>query len=190
MGNIASTGASQNKPGWAHETMRLDPYKMPQQVSYGRAKDDISVTLDNKGAVMKRQLSGGLPLSLALPARAFVGVAARAFEHEDGTMTMTLELLHKDADLSVPLCVSSDVEETACDWHSWARALALPMVMIDENGAQSIVKDAGLLTEQEPQPRRRRFSAIKHRPNFLRRRKAGVVGPVRRLDAREIIARN
>ncbi|MFD0915982.1 DUF6101 family protein [Pseudahrensia aquimaris] len=189
MGNIASTGASQIKPVWADEAMRLDPYKMPQQVSYGRAVDDISVTLDNKGAVMKRSLTCGLPLSIALPARAFVGVAARAYEHEDGTMTMTLELLHKDSDLSVPLCVSDDVEETACDWHSWARALGVPMVMIDAQGAQTIVKDAGILTEHTPQPRRRRISSLKHRPNFLRRRKTGVVGEVRKLEAREIIAR-
>ena len=190
MGTIAEVGESRSKPVWADEVLRLDPYKMPQQVSYGRASDDISVTLDNKGAGMKRSLTCGLPLSIALPARAFMGVAARAFEHPDGSTTMTLELMHEDKDLSVPLCVSKDVEETACDWHSWSRALALPMIMIDAQGEQTVVKDAGLLSEHTPQPRRRRFSSLKHRPNFLRRRKIGVVGLVRKLEACEIIARN
>ncbi|PCH47339.1 MAG: hypothetical protein COC23_02060 [Hyphomicrobiales bacterium] len=183
------------KPHWAGEKLRLDPFQMPHKVSYERAKlssrgmTPVNVTLDVNGATMKREMDCGLPLSLSLPAKAFQGVAARAFENNDGTTTVTLELRHMDAELSVPLCVSDNMEDTACDWHSWARALNLPMLMIDQNGEAQVVKNAGLETENTPRPRRRRVTALKYRPNFLRRRKPGIVGPIVVLDAREIIAR-
>ena len=183
------------RPDWASKQMHVDPYQLPQKVAYDRASINpraaaVDVTLDSKGAVMKRELECGLPLSLALPARAFEGVAARAFENEDGTTTVTLELRHADSELSVPLCVSEAVEDAACDWHSWARALKLPMLMIDEAGNANLVKDAGLTVSQAPSPRRRRVTSMKNRPNFLRRRKTGSVGEFRKLEANEIIARN
>jgi len=187
-------GNSVVKPQWAQAQMRLDPYQMPQRVAFDRASINpraasVAVTLDSKGAVMKRELECGLPLSLALPTRSFEGVAARAFENSDGSTTVTLELFHRDNELSVPLCVSDEVEETACDWHSWARALNLPMLMIDEAGNANVVKDAGLVAAPTPTARRRRVTSIKYRPNFLRRRKTGIVGEVVKLNAREIIAR-
>ena len=193
----ASASARENdngfcaKPAWAGREMRLDPYQLPQRVEYNHeGHNAVNVTLGSNGAVMKRQLNCGLPLSMSLPSRAFEGVAARAFENEDGSTTVTLELRHSDKDLSVPLCVSDAVEDVACDWHSWARALNLPMLMIDEAGNANVVKVSGLAVDAEPAPRRRRVSSIRHRPNFLRRRKSGTVGPIERLHAREIIARN
>lgn len=202
MASIDATAGTRNeeqqavhKPHWAGEKLRLDPFQMPHKVSYERAKllsrcmTPVDVTLDVKGATVKREMDCGLPLSLSLPAKAFQGIAARAFENNDGTTTVTLELRHADAELSVPLCVSDNMEDTACDWHSWSRALNLPMLMIDQNGEAQVVKSAGLVTETTPRPRRRRVTAMKNRPNFLRRRKAGIVGEVVRLDAREIIAR-
>ncbi len=198
MGQCA--GAHNKKPVWAGDSIRLDPYALPQKVSYDRAAlstrgqavndRNVEVVLDATGAVMKRVLDCGLPLSLALPNRAFQGVAARAFENRDGTSTVTLELLHKDADLSVPLSVSCTIEEAACDWHSWARRLGLPMLLVDENGAITVVKDHKNLELRMPKPRRRRSSMLRHRPNFLRRRKTGMIGPVVRIKAEEIIARN
>jgi len=183
-----------HKPVWASKNMRVDPYQLPQKVAYDRASANpraasVDVMLDFKGAVMKRELDCGLPLSLALPARAFEGVAARAFENEDGSTTVTLELRHADSELSVPLCVSNEVEEAACDWHSWARTLNIPMLMIDEAGRANVVKEAGLYAPEAPAPRRRRVTSLKNRPNFLRRRQAGKVGPVVKLAASEIIAR-
>lgn len=184
-----------SRPEWASQTMRLDPYTLPHCVSFNReAKDTrtpsaVDVTLDFKGATMRRMLGCGVPLSLALPSRSFQGVAARAFENEDGTTTVTLELMHADPELSIPLCVSDAVEDTAADWHSWSRALNLPMLMVDEQGKTEAVKNAGLSSEQHSQPRRVRHTVVKRRPNFLRRRKMGTVGPMRTLYAREIIAR-
>ena len=138
---------------------------------------------------MKRDLTCGLPLSMALPNKAFKGVAARAFDNEDGSNTVTLELLHSDPALSVPLCVAATAEDAACDWHSWAKKTGLPMLLLDESGEIAVVKDADALIMREPKARRRRVSILKYRPRFLRRRKVGMVGPVERITAREIIAR-
>ena len=186
-----------NKPVWAENPLRLDPFLLPQQVSYPRREADaakpesITFTVDVEGAVMKRKLNCGLPLSMALPAKAFRGVAARAFEGEDGNTTVTLELLHRDEAMSVPLLVSNNLDDVAADWHSWSRTLRLPMLMIDVSGIVTTVQNTlGLLKVEEPSPRRRRHNAVKRRPRFLMRRKSGTVGEVVVLTADEIIARN
>ncbi len=182
------------KPVWAENPMRLDPFLLPQQVSYPRREaslDEISFIVNIEGAVMKRQLNCGLPLSMALPAKAFRGVAARAFEGDDGKTTVTLELLHTDEAMSVPLLVSDNMDDVAADWHSWSRTLRIPMLMVDSSGNATTVQNTlGLLKVEEPSPRRRRHNAVKRRPRFLMRRKTGTVGDVVVLTADEIIARN
>jgi len=195
-------GAQNKKPIWANAELRLDPYALPQKMSYNRAKLTLSgaprghtanmlveFTLDAKGAVMKRDLNCGLPISMALPNRAFTGVAARAYENEDGSNTVTLELLHHDAELCVPLCVSDTVEDASADWHSWAKKLGLPMLLVDTSGHATVVKAHAGISSLAAKPRRRRASMMKQRPNFLRRRKLGMIGPVVRIKADEIIAR-
>jgi hypothetical protein len=73
------------KPVWAGRNMRLDPFRLPQMVSYATRDDlgDVTFTIDHRGAVIRRLLAlSGLPATIALPARAFRGVAARAMEDE------------------------------------------------------------------------------------------------------------
>lgn len=184
---MSATGHT--KPEWANETIRLDPYALPQRVAYDREGRRARFMLEASGATMKHDLSCGLPVSIALPTRAYKGVAARAFDNEDGSTTVTLELLHSDPALSVPLCVSDMVEDAAADWHSWSKRLGLPMLMVDQAGVATVVKQHSALVSRTPKPRRRRVSSLRHRPNFLRRRKSGMVGPAVRITAREIIAR-
>lgn len=183
-----------DRPEWAETEMRLDPYLLPQKTSYARREaggGHVTFTVDVEGAVMKRRLNCGLPLSMALPAKAFRGVAARAFEDDDGETTVTLELLHRDEAMSVPLLVSDNLDDVAADWHSWSRTLRLPMLIIAVDGAITTVQNTfGLVRAEEPTPRRRRHNAVKRRPRFLMRRKSGVVGDVIKLTPDEIIARN
>ena len=130
------TASAQVKPHWAGQDMRLDPARLPQDVSYAAiASDDVSLTISTRGAVMhRRQAETGLPLSLALPARTFRGVAARAMEDDDGNVTVTLELLHTNEAFSVPLLVAHDLESVSGDWHRWAELFDLPMMLIEEDG--------------------------------------------------------
>ena len=68
--------------------------------------------------------------------------------------------------------------------------MSLPMLVLGVDGeATQAQRLLGQIMVEDPWERRKRISAIKHRPNFLRRRKAGVVGPVERLTPAELIAR-
>ena len=72
-----------HKPVWAGTHMRLDPFRLPQIVSYASSDDngDVLMTIDTRAVVIKRKLpKSGLPFTIALPSKAFKGVAARAID--------------------------------------------------------------------------------------------------------------
>ncbi len=53
---------------------------------------DVTFTIDHRGVVLRRVLeNSGLPATIALPARLFQGVAARAIEDENANVTVTLD---------------------------------------------------------------------------------------------------
>ncbi len=181
------------KPVWAGFELRLDPGNFPQRVSYaGREeRDEVSVTLDSRGAVIRKVLSkSGLPLSIALPARAFSGVAARAIDHGDGTVTVTLELHHTDTALCVPLLVAHDLDDIAADWRAWSELYGLPMMMVEADGVARPLEDAShRQSGAAPSRRRRHHQIADRRPRFLVRRSTGKMGFRMKIEGREIIAR-
>lgn len=180
------------KPAWAGFELRLDPGKFPQRVSYAARDevDEISVTLDSRGAVIKKVLAkSGLPLSIALPARAFKGVAARAIDHGDGTVTVTLELHHVDAALSVPLLVAHDLDDIAADWRAWSEVYQLPMLMVEGDGVARPLDDGSIPGMGQPSRRRKHHQISKRRPRFLMRRSTGKSSFRLKIEGREIIAR-
>ncbi|MCG6857017.1 MAG: DUF6101 family protein [Salaquimonas sp.] len=169
--------------------LRLDPYRLPQRVSAGD-QDGFSYDIDRNGATVKRRLPCGLKLALALPARAFKGIAARSIECEDGSYTVSLELMHHDRALCLPLLVSDDMDDIAADWHAWSRMMRLPMLIVGADAiARPVRKQLGAIMIETAVERRKRFATLKHRPNFLRRRKPGVVGPVVKITGEELVAR-
>lgn len=182
------------KPDWAVATLRLDPARFPQQVTYGKGNGttDVAVTLDERGAVLRKVLSSsGLPLSFALPARAFKGVAARAIDHGDGQVTVTLELHHDDPDLCVPLLVAHDLCDIAADWRSWSEAYHIPMLMVEADGvARPLEEHLGKVRTQNTRPRRRHSYFAERRPRFLVRRSTGSLGMSMKIEGKEIIARS
>jgi len=182
------------QPSWATDVLRLDPGLFPQQLSYTLDSTDetVAVSLDERGAVMRRVLPGsGLPLSVALPSRVFNGVAARAIDHGNGEVTVTLELHHNDPDCCVPLLVAHDLYDIAADWRAWADAYRIPMLMVEADGVAREL-DEHLLTaaSRPPQPRRRHSYFANRRPRFLVRRKTGAMGVSMRIEGREIFARD
>ncbi|ACM25682.1 DUF6101 family protein [Agrobacterium sp. SHOUNA12C] len=181
------------KPDWAGNTLRLDPARFPQQVSYAMrgAEGDVTITIDERGAVLRKILpSSGLPLSVALPKRAFMGVAARAIDHGDGEVTVTLELHHSDPDLCIPLLVAHDLSDIAADWRSWSEAFRIPMLMIEADGvARPLEEHLGGVAARDTQPRRRHSYFAERRPRFLVRRSTGSLGLKMKIEGREIIAR-
>lgn len=181
------------KPVWAGATFRLDPARFPQQMSYALrdASGDVSITVDERGAVLRKILpSSGLPLSFALPARAFKGVAARAIDHGNGEVTVTLELHHDDPELSIPLLVAHDLCDIAADWRAWAQAFRIPMLMVEADGVARPLEDhLGEIRTQPPRTRRRHSYFAERRPRFLVRRSTGSLGVAMKISGREIIAR-
>lgn len=180
------------KPVWAEAAFRVEPARFPQQVSYELSGGNVSVTLDERGAVLRRTLpSSGLPISFALPVRAFKGVAARAIDHGNGDMTVTLELHHDDPELCIPLLVAHDLSDIAADWRSWSDAFNIPMLMVEADGVAHPLEDhIGDVRREPAHPRRRAASSVKHRPRFLCRRKTGSLGVAMKIEGKEIIARS
>jgi len=175
------------KDNGASRTWRLDPYQNSHRIEFG----STSYRLDQNGAVVRKNLTCGLPLSIAVPTKAFKGVAARAIEDAHGNVTVSLELLHHDPELCVPLLFANDMEDISADWHSWSRLMKLPMLLVDIEGEVSSVQNMlGEIMVEAPEERRKRITAVKRRPFFLRRRKPGAIGDVEKLTPAELIARN
>ena len=147
------------QPAWATSILRLDPSLFPQNLRYEieDTNEAVSITLDDRGAVMRRTLpASGLPLTVALPSRVFKGVAARAIDHGNGEVTVTLELHHIDPSLCIPLLVAHDLYDIAADWRSWSEAYGIPMLMVEADGVAREL-DEHLITAgaKPPKPRRR-----------------------------------
>ncbi len=181
------------KPVWAGRAMRLDPLRLPQAVSYASLDDfgEVNFTIDARGVRMRRVLNrSGLPVTFALPPRAFRGIAARAIEDEFGEVTVTLELHHVDPMLCVPLLVADDLDDVAADWRAWSEAYHLPMLMIEADGMAYPLEDTiGEVKAGAPHDRRQGRPGRTRRPRFLARRKCGSLGVRVVIEGEEIIAR-
>jgi len=172
--------------------MRLDPFRLPQIVSYASHDDlgEVMLTVDRRGVRMRRFLERSLlPVTFVLPPNAFKGVAARAME-EDGEVLVTLELMHSDPKLSVPLLVASDLDDVAADWRAWAEAYGLPMLLVESNGEVNRLEDTiGGIAVDQPKRRRKGNVAGGRRIRFLSKRKQGTLGMRIVIDGDELIAR-
>ena len=182
------------QPVWAGRTMRLDPFHLSNTVSFeaGDATGGILYSINRKGAVIRRAMQeGGEVMTIALPPRAFRGVAARALEDDAGNLTVTLELLHDDTSLSVPLLVAHDLDDVAADWRAWSVEYGLPMLLVEADGTARSIEESlgGGIVVKEPIERRKRRRVPKRRPRFLMRRKAGSLGVRLVVRGQEIIAR-
>ncbi len=183
---------TQMKPDWASNDMRLDPFRLPHSVSYSVANEhgEVHFSVEKRGAVIRRWLkNANLPATIALPAAAFQGVAARAMEDETGKVTVTLELHHADPQLCVPLLVAHDLDDVAADWRAWAEAYRLPMLLVESDGVARTLEESAGLSPNSSHLRRKRASSEPRRSRFLARRKVGDLGLRLIVDGEEIIAR-
>ncbi|MAU97504.1 MAG: hypothetical protein CMP81_16725 [Fulvimarina sp.] len=188
---IAQNAQTSARPIWAGAPVRLDPRNCDRHQSFVTVEDGEEVTyrVDRRGAVIRRKLEAcGLPISIALPPRAFRGVAARAMETEEGEVTVTLELHHPDGKCSVPLLVASDLFDVAADWRGWSELFGLPMLMIEADGSVVTLEETVGQVRSAPPAARRAAPHRQRRPRFLARRKPGL-GVRMIVEGEEIIAR-
>ena len=172
---MTNTAARAAMPDWATTDHRADPRALDRRRTFEAAGRRFSI--DARGVVIDGE--GGVPTMLR-PA-AFRGIAARAMEDASGTVTVTLELMHDDEALSVPLLVAYDLDHVAADWREWARLYDLPMLMIEADGTVSRLDSA-------PAPTERRARPVARRPRFLVRRRPGQMGVAMRIEGTEIFA--
>jgi hypothetical protein len=178
-------------PAGSGRSFRLDPFTLPVRFSAGSDGEAHDFVLDEKRAVLRRRLSAGPMVTVAVPVRAYAGVAVRIEAlGRTGDLRVVVELMHRDPALSLPLIVANEPEEVAADWQAWGRALNLPLLVICEDGTVKAPLDRiGALVVGESKPRRRYSFFADRRPRFLARRKPGRSGATERVSGREIIAR-
>ncbi|WP_152044974.1 DUF6101 family protein [Aureimonas psammosilenae] len=187
--------SSSLRPEWANAPIRIDPTFLDRKQVLETTDDGETVTyrIDKRGVAIQRRLQrSGVPMTIALPPAAFAGVAARAMESEDGTVTVTLELFHNDPKLCVPLLVATDLFDVAADWRGWSELFSLPMLMVEASGQVTALEETlGGIRSSQPTSRRSGASGSRHRrPRFLARRKPGGLGMRMIVAGDEIIARD
>ena len=168
------------QPAWTGEagTRRVDP-RSEVPMSFDVA--GVGYRVGPRGAVVTRD-----GIARPVPMSAFQGVAARASEAADGTVTVTLELMHAEPGLSVPVLVARDLDDVAADWRDWARRSGLPMLMVEGDGSVEVL-DAAPRPGVDPAHDRRRRTT--RRPRFLVRRSVGI-GVTMRIEGREMFRRD
>jgi hypothetical protein len=170
---------------------RLDPHALPVR-GVLRKGDAVPVTfiIEPDRAIVTRPVTAGATITQAMPLAEFLGVAVSMDPVGDnGDVRGSVALLHRDAELSLPVVVSSDPEILSADWQAWARVLGLRLLIIGQDGSIGEPLARGIAMAPQ-KPRRRHSYFAKRRPRFLTRRKTGRTPEGERLTGREIIARN
>ncbi|WP_455475083.1 DUF6101 family protein [Bartonella sp. B30(2025)] len=135
---MANQGFNQAKAGFE---FRLDPCHLPQATTYfsPRTGNKMICSLSEHGIYFKTD--SPLSKSHSVPVYHFRGIAARTVKTLSGEKAVALELLHIDDEVCIPLLVSRDLNNVLLDWRLWADTYDLPMLMINEDGSVTVVKD-------------------------------------------------
>jgi len=176
--------------------VRLDPFALPVSFAAHDAAADERVRFIelHRQRVVVRRAVGGIRMALNLPVNSYLGVAIRMLPPQAATPgAIALMLAHRDPALSLPLAIAPDGDEVIAEWQSWARVLALPLLVTDADGSwREAFPHLGQVKVWAPTLRRRRRNAIKRRrPSILLRRRPGrrATNPIVHRE-REIIARD
>jgi hypothetical protein len=170
------TTTSGNSPAGSSRALRLDPLSLPVRFDAHDMRADGGIRhieLHSERVVLRRAVHG-MRMAVNVRVRDFLGIGLRGID--DAQM---LVLVHRDPSLTIPLGISSDMEEIAAARQMWGDVFGLPLLSDNE--------------AHEPAPRRRRRNAIRaRRPRFLVRRRGGFFlnAPSMHSGEREIIARN
>jgi Family of unknown function (DUF6101) len=126
-----SAGGAQ--PAGSSREWRLDPHALPTRFRAADANADGQVRLvevHHEGVVVRRSVRG-MPIAVALPVSAFLGVAIRLYPQDhSGAARVAVILEHRDPALSIPLFSAADSNDVLAEWQLWARTFAMPMPML------------------------------------------------------------
>ena len=178
-------------------SMRLDPLALPLRFAAADARADEQVRhieLSRERVVLRRAVRG-IPMSVNVPVRAFLGVSLRLLPAEGfGCEHVAVSLEHRDGGLSIPLYCAENSDDVVAEWQLWARLFGLPLLIADPSGhLREPFPRLGGVRVGPVAPRRRRRNAIKgRRPSILMRRRVGDVAVLHTVhrNEREIIAQH
>jgi hypothetical protein len=170
------------------------PDRVVTQARDERADDrQRSISLSRDCVRIDRRVRG-ISMRVAVPVRAYRGVALSLRPDADGVLAYQLHLLHEDEELSVNLDSAADDRDIVADWRLWSRFFRLPALVERQAG---LIEEAdatlgGLLLGRQNAERRASRARFKRRPLFLQRRKPGfgAAEPFVHAGEQEIIARD
>jgi len=184
-------------PAGSSRDQRLDPFTLPVRFAATDKTADGNVRhveLSREQVILRRRIAG-IRMVVQLSVATYRGVALRLeppSDHDSGAVAIVLE--HHDPALSLTLFRAGDTTNVVAEWQSWARALAVPLLVAEPDGdLREPFRRIGYLRVGTPHWRRRRRFAIKsRRPTMFLRRKPGrsIIDAAVYRDEREIIARN
>ncbi len=148
--------------------VRLDPFALPVSFAAHDAAADERVRFVelHRQRVVVRRAVGGIRMALNLPVNAYLGVAIRMLPPQGNDAGRNRR--HAGAPRSrlvAAAAVAPDGDEVIAEWQSWARVLALPLLVTDGDGS-CVTRSRGSarLRIAAPTLRRRRRNAIKSAP--------------------------
>jgi hypothetical protein len=141
------------------------------------------VAFRDRSVVIARRVAG-IAMHVRVPLASYQGVRLSLAAEREGRALHTIELLHRDPDLSVPLFEAADPRVIAAEWCAWANSLSLPRLFED------FPEDSALGHGNSAPPRRRGSAVARRRTRFSRRRKIGALWrlAITYRDEREIIS--
>lgn len=115
----------------------------------------------------------GISMMIAVPIKAYRGVALAVEPAAIGGASYRLSLAHRDPDLDVILAETRDGGAVAADWKYWASLLDLPRLSGKDDAAEPLESGLAFAPTKHLRDRRRNVSVSKRRTRFARRRKLG-----------------
>jgi hypothetical protein len=140
------------------------------------------IAFRDQSVVIARRVAG-IAMHVRVPLTSYRGVRLSLASEREGEALHTIELLHRDPDLSVPLFQAADPRVIAAEWCAWAKSLSLPRLFEDFSESAAPERVIAL-------SRRRGSAVAPRRTRFARRRKIGALSRLATTyhDEREIIA--
>lgn len=160
-GSLAAAAGAQPHVDGCREAVRFAA-SMPMR---GR------IAVQDRAVILTQRLGGTMVLQ-RIPINRYRGVAAELVpvHDETGGPAIRLVLRHEDAAYSITLAEALPIDDAVAVWRNWADRLSAPLLLVDETGADSLVRDMiGAVVRREVQPRRAR-TLIGRRPRYAKRR--------------------
>jgi hypothetical protein len=188
--------ASRVLPAGSSRDERLDPFCLPLRFATDASSPAAPVRILelHSDHVVLMRARAGVKMTIALPLHSYLGVALHLQPRtavECACAAIVLE--DPDPQLSVTLHHARDAHEMSFQWRCWARALGLPLLIVESDGSvREPFPRIGAIEVGRVAARRRGRSPLKSRRGIqrLRRRTGSLASAAVHRGEREIIARN